>query len=195
MEDFSNFEESFRDTKKLLEKINQAKENLRQFLFPNELEEYDELEAKAIEGSLSTEGKKKIIFYRHLADGMTRQEAERISDLQVMGKEGELSQENKDELRRLRFYKELVLETDKGFSEKDANEYFDLTIKEDREGTTPAEKEKLLFYRCVTNEDLNFSREEASRLAKLQVMNEYGLLDENQKEEMRKLRSEGRNRP
>ena len=180
-----NHEKNIRKIQGLLDKVNKKKEQVREFLYPNELEEYDALELKEKDGDLSVEERKKIHFYRFLADGMSRDKAERIAELQSI--EGDLSRGEREELRFLRFYKQLVLETNKGFLEKDAQEYFNLTIKEEREGVDDIEKEKLLFYRWVTNEDAGLSKDEAFRLAKLQMMSKYNLLGEDEEEELRQF--------
>lgn len=77
------------------------------------------------------------------------------------------------------------------FTQKDCDEYMSLNLKaEQGENLSAQEWEQLLFYRRITDDDLDLTYEEAKRFSNLQVKGEYDLLDEKEKEELQLL-SEG----
>lgn len=189
-----SIEDKINHINKTINKISEEEEKLQEFLFPNELEEYNEPHIQEIKGDglnkMSPADYKKLIFYRYLSDGFSRELAEEISELQTKRERGGgQSKEESEHERFLRFYQSLVIDTNKGFTIIDANDWYSLQVQVDNgQKLSSKDSERFLFYQLVADEEKEYSKEEAIRLAKLETMNSYGALSEQEKEELIQLR-------
>lgn len=185
-----SFEKRINLVDKKLNQVTELVEKIKKFLYPYELEEYNRIDAEEDRvgiANLSPDDYKKIIFYRFLGEGFNREFAEELSTLQAKRHFGG-SQTAEEEKREqfLRCYQSLVVDNaEKGFTINDVNEWYALMLKEEiTEKLEDKELEKLLFYRFVTDFENEYSKEEALRRAKLQVMDKYNLLSDHEKNEL-----------